>query len=492
MKPTARIVTMNVMAGVLAAGLGALPAWADTGPCIQNNYALAGNSGTLGCTANDVKIAALAQVIPATDASGNDISGLYKNSDGSYSCIQDSSIQFTGLFKVVANASQRYDIGLYIAGQENSAKVGTTCNRTVLLQTNTFNSSALSSTTLSASSSNYDNFTVPLDACGDVTSTHSPYYVSMNIQTKCEGTGQLNLPNCTSWLEKEKKPCGGIQDAVPGTTSKCNCDALSVQLIQVKQPSLQVTKVADQVSVDPNTPVNYTVTITNGSTSSVKLTTLTESSGTNVSCPSNNSSSSGFTQDFTYNFSGSGNSVAVQCGLDTLDSGKSTTCTFSRVVSGNPSDKIADNVCINGTSQFGAIAPACGCTSVSINDVKPTAQVDKSVVGAVCTTVRFKASVKNTDQYGRQLTLTGLSDSVFGAISSANPKISATSCQFPQTLEVSDPAAYSCTFDAQVCNGEFPHSNTVTASLYETATNNAITPTSGQPLTITGVTVVTP
>ncbi|HJV33769.1 hypothetical protein [Geomonas sp.] len=444
---------------------------------MQTNYAAAGNTGTLGCTANDVKIAELVSVTPAKDSSGNDISGLFPNGDGSYSCIQDSTIQFTGVFSVVANASQRYDVGLYIAGQEGSALVGTTCNRAVLT---------------AANSTPYDNYTVPADSCGDVTSGHSPYSVTMPIVTKCVGTGTLNLPNATSWLQKETAPCKGIQNAVPGTTSKCNyMPNFPVNLIQVQKPTLQVSKAADQLSVDPGTTVNYTVTVKNGSTSAVTLTSLTESVGTNVSCPSSGGSASAFTQDFTYSFSSSSNAVPVHCAATTLAAGTSTTCTFSRVVTANPSDKVSDNVCVSGTSQFGAVAPVCGCTSVSINDVTPTAQVNKSVVGAVCTMVRFQASVKNTDQYNRPLSLTGLSDSFYGQIASSNNKISATTCQFPQTLNVSDAKPYTCTFDAQVCTTDLPHNDTITATLAETATTQTISPTSGQPVVITGVTVVT-
>jgi hypothetical protein len=100
---------LPIVLAVLAVGgllVGAQPAGAGTvtgNVCMQTLFTAGGNSQTLGCTANDVRIASAGNVRdPVTD-------------EPITSCIEGSTLNFKADFEVVLTAQTRYDIGLYFA-----------------------------------------------------------------------------------------------------------------------------------------------------------------------------------------------------------------------------------------------------------------------------------------------------------------------------------------------------------------------------------------
>jgi len=118
---------------------------------------------------------------------------------------------------------------------------------------------------------------------------------------------------------------------------------------------------------------------------------------------------------------------------------------------------------------------------VAITNVAPTATVVKSLVGLACADVNYRVRVDNTDP-SESLTLTALSDSGFGSITSVHGDVLGTNCGVaaptgPGTLPATIPVggSYECDFRAHFCGGS--HTDTVTATLNDND-NSTITPAS--------------
>ena len=410
-----------------AAVLGGLPVAAQSPNCMDDRF-----PGNLGCTANDVRIAKVTNI-------------------NVQSCTLGTSFSFTADFFVELTAQTRYDVGLYFATDgdlNNDGALTGQCSVGVITPQN---------------SANFVNLDLPRDTCGDINGSHNPQIVHLTLTTLCidpDHDGKLNLPNCTSWRQSGANTlCDDPGDAFPGSPSKCKCDkAFNIDIL-VEQPSLTVEKTADPTQVlEPGGDVTYTVTITNdGVVTPVTLTTIVDDPDND---PSTNNS-------VTYD--------AADVCIDTvLSPGGSTTCTFVRAVSGNAGQSFTDRACVNGTDSNGkAVGPTCDTASVSIDDVAPTGTVTKTLDSLVCSIVRYKVKVENTDRV-EALTLSALSDSPFGNITQVQGNVVATTCSVPQQIATS--SHYQCTFDAKVCSS--PHVDTVTGTLSDND-GNTITP-SGQ------------
>lgn len=123
---------------------------------------------------------------------------------------------------------------------------------------------------------------------------------------------------------------------------------------------------------------------------------------------------------------------------------------------------------------------------------------------AICAVVRYDVTVTNTNGASH---LTALCDDKFGDISDgatsnttpdkaastacptgtdSSTSLRATTCTLSQALGTSSPGnTYNCTFDAEVC--DFPHTNTVAATLQSDSNHLVITETGGS--TVNGATV---
>ena len=480
---------LPILLGVLAVGgllLGAQPASAATSGadgCIQDVWAAHGNTQSLTCTANDVRIADVTNI---TVNSGG--SGTCTSTTGNCTCTpaatpptncatnptQFGCVTFTADYRVVLGAQTRYDIGLYLAtdgGGTDGALTGQCFDSVITGGTG-------------GNAQNFDN--ADGDVCGDIenTAASNPQIVHLQVSTACVAgpDGKLKLPNCTSWRQPGSNAvCTQFSDAYPGSPSKCNCQPGFEVNILVQRPSISVTKTANPTQVQEGPTggvVEYTVDVANNSTcsptpctpTSVKITSLQDNVYGNITDPTNPLI------------------LSTTCSVpQTIAGGSDYTCSFHATVSGldasgiNAPDHLTDTVCTSGTDANGnAVGPVCGIASVSAFNVNPTGTVSKSLNKLLCADVRYNVTVTNTDT-AEQLSLSALSDDGFGDITTVHGNVLATTCSVPQTLAANG-GQYNCTFDAHFCGGS--HTNTVSATLSDDE-GNTVSPTGSATVTVT-------
>jgi hypothetical protein len=465
------------LAGFLA---GASPAFAVNN-CMQD-ITTAGGGGTLNCNSNDVRIAHVTNITPVTGITGNATDG--------FKCFSGAPIEFTADFEVDLGAQARYDIGLYIAQNQAQALSGT-CNSSVITKSN----APVTFKQLDTSDA--------ADTCGDITgalgTAFNPQIVHLDISTTCTagtGTTKLALPNCTSWRQPgSNTTCTSINNAFPGSPSKCNCANDFTIDVNVETANLQVTKAVASTSpsplFEPGGNVTYSLTVHNPAVALV----------VNLDKVTEDDTNDG-TVDATYNASDVCLSTTLAaCGSDPNNcaSGSTTTCSFIRSVSGNAGDTFTDKACVTDTKGGG---PYCDTATVKIQDVIPTAKVTKTFDSLQCSTVRYAVKVENLDT-AESLTLTALNDDKVGGngdLTSLHNNVLGTTCGVTgpglgtmsgltgsgalSTIAVS--GNYSCKFDAKTCTtGQ--QTDVVTATLNDNDTNT-ITPNGSATVTITATT----
>jgi hypothetical protein len=180
------------------------------------------------------------------------------------------TVTFEADFRMDLTADTRYDVGFYIATDQDpnhdGAKTGQ-CSPTASLTSNT-------------SAGNFINLDAAPDVCGAITgplnTAHNPLFVHAQISAECPaGAGQqLLLPFCTTWRQPgSNQVCLGTgngtttNDVFPGSPSKCNCDTLALDIFS-EPASLTVTKTALTTGVpETDGSATYSVTVHNdGST----------------------------------------------------------------------------------------------------------------------------------------------------------------------------------------------------------------------------------
>ena len=155
--------------------------------------------------------------------------------------------------------------------------------------------------------------------------------------------------------------------------------------------------------------------------------------------------------------------------------GSQATCSFTATES-LPPQTLTDTVEACGTDSAGH-TNLCGkgSATVTVDPAAPTVSVSKSLVGLVCSTVRYSVGVTNTDP-DSPLTLTALTDNVFGSITSVQGSVVGTTCgvsagagtlagqagagTLPATIAIN--GSYTCNFDASFCDSK--NTDTVTAT----------------------------
>ncbi len=399
------------------------------------------NANQLNCTANDIRLSRAISV-------------------SQDSCIMGSHFNLTGTFETIVTANARYDAGFFFRTDGGSTARGDGASASGVC--------SLSQLTPGVSPSlNLDN-----DTCGDLNAgTYNVTFTIPNVLCQdTDGDGFLNLPNCTSWHSNQGTACtldNSPYDANPDTKSKCVCDDTFQVPVRVEHPNIGVVKTANPTQVnEPGASVTFTVTVTNpAEATSVTLSTIVDDPDNN---PATNNS-------VTYQ-------ASIICGKTLLGpNGDSTTCTFTRLVTGNAGANITDEACVTAVdSNNNPVGPTCDTATVSIRDVAPTAAVTKSVDAFVCAEIRYKVKVENTDT-AESLTLTSLVDDIFGNLTQVGGSIVSTNCSVDQTIAKS--SSYSCTFNAKVCQ-QTAHVNTVTGTLHDDE-NTVITPSGSSSVTVT-------
>ena len=438
--------TLYVVAVLVALFAGASVALAQTvtNGCMQD---IAGFS--LNCTANDVKIAGVADVdgIPGPDIVILDDGCMFPG----------DTVDFTATFEL-QTTTERHDIGIYFATDgdpNNDGAISGECSISTLPYTP-------DPPWLDLDGTNDDPLGLTQDNCGDINESHTPLYAEITLtDVQCidpDKDGQLNLPNCISWRQPGANDlCLDPLDAYPGTPSKCRCDIAFNVPIDVPPAELAVTKTADPAEVyEPGGLVTFTVQITNNSVdpaNSVDLDTLVDDVYGDLLDPDN--------QNVSENY----------CDSDELDmiigAGETVVCTFQAQVSGNVSDSPQiDTVEASGLDQRDPPNRITGSddASVAILDVAPAISVEKTAVPIEVLEpggdVTFTVVVNNDSPASSDpLTINSLEDNIYGDLTT----VEGSTCSVSQTIGVG--GSYTCSFTASVeGNAGYYETDIVTAS----------------------------
>lgn len=433
--------TLYVVAVLMALFAGASVALAQTvtNGCMQD---IAGFS--LNCTANDVKIAGVADVdgVPGPDIVILD--------DGCK--FPGDTVDFTATFEL-QTTTERHDIGIYFATDgdpNNDGAVSGECSISTLPY-------APDPLWLDLDGTDDDPLGLTQDTCGDISESHTPLYAEITLAgVVCidpDEDGQLNLPNCISWRQPgANELCLSPLHSFPGTPSKCRCDIAFNVPIDVPPAELAVTKTANPTEVsEPGGLVTFTVQITNNSidpNNSVDLDTLDDDVYGDLLDPNN--------QNVSDNF----------CNSDHLDmnigAGDTVSCTFQAQVSGNVSDSPQiDTVVASGWDQRDNQISGSDDASVAILDVVPVISVVKTAVPIEVLEpggdVTFTVVVNNDSVATDSVTINSLIDDIHGDLNGQG------GCAVPLTISAAD--SYTCLFTVRVeGNAGYLETDTVTAS----------------------------
>lgn len=405
--------------------------------CMQDVWAQHGNTQTLNCTANDVRIATATNV---RNVQGEPLT----------QCIAGSTFSFIADFKVVLTAQTRFDVGLYFAtdGDPNSdGALRGNCDANTIKPVDSITG---------LGSPNFVQLDGSPDTCGDIDATHNPQIVTVQVDNVlCEdsdGDTKLNLPNCTSWRQPgSNETCQTAFDAFPGSPSKCNCDNAFNVPILVEDGTISVTKTPSPLSLpEPGGEFTFTVTTTNtASFTSVTLDSICDDRYGTVAgagCPAGTL----------------GTVNSSTCSVpQTLAPGASYTCAFKANLLSNTPTTDTDTVTVTGHDANNKILSSTASAQVAISDVPPTAQLIKRLDSLLCSVVRYGVEVKNTSTTD-PLTVTTLTDSAFGDLTTVHDNVLATTCSTTNNV-VAVGGSYTCTFDARFCGGS--HTNTVSGTV---------------------------
>ena len=185
---------------------------AAQGPIVGTDYELgkfcvADYIAGPNCTANDVTIARVVPDIKEACLSANDT----------------ATVQFK--FEFVAGASERYDIGLFIATDGGSAKTGNACYHDFLQE-----SSINGPWDLTGGYGPFKELekSSKADQCGDIESNKTNnYYTQVPVTVQCQDTNGDGVVDpfsvCTSWDNNDTGFCTTVKNAFPSEKSKCRC-----------------------------------------------------------------------------------------------------------------------------------------------------------------------------------------------------------------------------------------------------------------------------
>jgi hypothetical protein len=404
-----RLITVLILAG------GALllgPDAASAQTCINDVWKAHGNNQNVTCTANDVTLSSATNINIVTG--GECVNGVC-------SCYAGQTVTFTADFRMDLTADTRYDVGFYIATD------GDPNNDGALTGQCTANASLSSNTTVG----NFINLDAGPDVCGDITgpsnTAHNPLFVTAQISAPCPSTPgqQLRLPFATTWRQPGSNDvCDGTgngtttNDVYPGSPSKCNKGTLVLDITSVTT-SIGVSKTANTPGV-PETggTASYTVEVTNNSAIAVTLTSLNDdqygdiTTLTGSTCVPDNDAS-------TCEVGGS------------IAAGQSCSCTFSGAVPagdfGGPAFKDTVTACANNATNP---TPSCNTDDAEVpyTDLSSAPTLTKTASNTQCTIDQtYDVVVTNTSAID-SLTLSALSDNVYGNITQVQGNVQSTTC----------------------------------------------------------------
>src|SRR5436309_2613436 len=205
-----RSLSLRMLAIVLA-GFGLL--LSVTNDLAQNNCIDDVTGRINDCTANDVRIdSAMAADDPVPI------------------CTPDAQIMIHVRWKLVPGPD-RYDIGLFVAKDGGTARTGL-CNHDYLPPPLVCDPGSVDPNSGSGPYWNAECSKTPNDACGDIQAGVATYRDDV-ITITCKDTNgdrKTDVGTCTSWNQtKGSTPeCLGVDDTKPGSTSKCDCEQITI------------------------------------------------------------------------------------------------------------------------------------------------------------------------------------------------------------------------------------------------------------------------
>lgn len=429
---------------------------ASAGNCIPDKF-----GKKLTCTANDIQIA---KALNPRDLSGNSIE----------KCIEGQVFSFIADFQVVTTATSRYDIGLWFSTDgHGGADTSGTCS--VNMIKGPYLDQAGQHVMLGAVyAADLDG-----DACGDVNTANGwgppdGRLVTVrvdNVTCKAGKTGNLSLPNCTSWSQNVGGICLTPDDTTPGSPSKCNCDAGFEVPIKVDMGKGTATKDPTPISLpEPGGEFTYNISFTSSSEFvSVTLDRICDDRYGTIAYWSGPPCDEGS--------EGSINSTDCAAGLPpTLIPNATFSCSFKANfkrtnIPGN-SVSLTDTVTFFGHDSNPNPNPVkqTAAATVMITDIPPAGTISKWLDSMQCAVVRYKVKAVNSNPDAGALRLTKLMDSSFGDITAAASScdiktvsncVKSTTCNLGAGVFVGE-TPYECQFDGYFCGTE--HTNQITAT----------------------------
>lgn len=401
---------------------------AQGGTCIDDVTGRTNN-----CTANDVRISEL------------------RNSED-ISCEAGSDVELNLRARLVGTSNERYDLGTFVALDGGDARTGT-CQQDYLPPPLSAGGTCSGSGQAchwdgdcpagEACTGGYD----PLsgagpffnaeaeedenDLCGDIEQAVETFYDLVTVTVPCQdmnGDGYLDIGTCVSWDNQKNNTCVDVSGAIPNTKAKCNCELTTVGNVIV-HGSIQVTKspLPDTLA-EPGGNVEFTFVVTNPSQATVTVDTLDDSVYGNLA-----------------------EYPETTCAVpQTLEPTQSYTCTILAPVIGDPGAH-TDTVTASGLDQNEDPVEASAMAQVIITDLLPTIVLTKTVEPVQLMepggTVTYTVQVENQSGVSDPVTLTSLTDSLYGDLTDPdNPLISDSTCEL---VEIEPGEVYSCTFKAE-------------------------------------------
>jgi uncharacterized repeat protein (TIGR01451 family) len=220
--------------------------------------------GVAGCTAQDFGIKALNWVSTQTD------------------CDAGNGFATATFDVVVATANPtRYDVGMFIALDGQSAATGHDCYHDFLNPVTPI----LADVNLTGG----PWLSLDGDQCGDLAS-NSQATKRVKLTFKCVDTNSDNFVDinaCASYVQNAKPNCFDVSVAVPGTSSKCGCNSFTTPIVMPKAPTpaVLVEKSVNPTTVMQGGSATFTVTVRNTGTVSIPATDITVADTTSPTSP---------------------------------------------------------------------------------------------------------------------------------------------------------------------------------------------------------------
>jgi hypothetical protein len=405
------------------------------GTCIEDVWKAHGNNQHLQCTAKDIGLS-LAENSQIDIISGG--SCAIENGVRVCRCLEGGTVTFDAVFQMNLTAQTRYDVGFYIASDNdpnNDGAITGQCTATASLAANT---------------QNFINLDAAPDVCGEITDgppSNNPLFVRSRVMTQCVAGpgGVLLLEWATTWRQPgDNQVCLGTgtsaatNDVFPGAPSKCNVGTLSVPITPTP-PQITVTKTALTESVlETGGSASYSVTVHNDQVNPVTLTSLTDSPYGAITALGGFVTATTCVPD--------GNTATCEIG-GSIAPGATCSCTFTATV---PAGNFVPNAVCPDVDGLDAPPTPPGCfrdvvtavaqdaqgrtatdsedAIVKYSNVSSAPTLTKTASASQCVIdVTYDVAVNNTSTF-ETLTLNTLFDDVYGNITTTHALVADASC----------------------------------------------------------------